>query len=1338
MKTALARCLIGVLACCAWLRAVGEVREMQMRFLGVEDGLSHQTVNCFCQDEFGFIWIGTADGLNRYDGRSVDCFRPDGKPWSISSNNILQLFCDRSGYLYLRSNNCVERYDQRLKRFEVLYEGDIQAMSLDSTHLYLIDRNRILRRENRQGASTPFETIFACNDASLPSDDLGKLVLTDRSLVVSSATMGLIEIVDGKIVHREDLRRVYSLSYDEDGYLWVTTRGDGLYRFDAEWNLTHYKHIEGDASSLLHNNVRSIVRVAEGRYYVGSLGGLQQFDIVSGCFTPCHYELASNLKMRSIFSMFVDDNGTLWLGTFHGGVHYYDHTNEAYRFYHSMSVNRHTSRLPLVGAIVEDNDGNIWLGSEGSGLIRFSPQNEKFTLLGQLGTDEVVKALYFDADRNELWASTITRGVFRLALNTGRVDHIPPEVVDVFTGKTVAKLYNPIRMIEDGRGNLLLGTSEGLVRLDRRQMRLEAIDNEAIFRRNVSQVWDMVREGDRLWIATSFDLICLMWESGKVDYYSFADITGRNTKQYISHLHLDRKGRLWLGSTGSGVYRYRPEQNTFEAVGSSRSLANGYITAMAEGGDGSTLYIADSHGLCAINDNRVVDQYTLTNNFSLTSVCYHGLFVSRNNDLYICGPQGMIRAQRRQFDKRASDYKVYIKDVWVDDQPVMPRDSSGLMEASALYQQQMVLPSRHSSITFCFAHNNYRNFPVTELEYCLEGFDSAFRKADGSTSATYMNLAPGRYRFVVRGERAEQSKSTPEATFELRVRAPLYAQTWFQFALFLLVLGVGWRFYRIHLHRQQLEQMLRYEQREKEHLEQINTQKLRFFTNISHEFRTPLTLIAGQIELLLARKDMQAPIYNKVLSIYRNTHRMKQMVDEIIDFRRFDQTSLRLAVCRENLTDVAKDVWLSFYDFSVQHRIDFRFEAPRKAIEAEFDRKQIERVLNNLLSNAFKYTPEGGSITVTLTADATRASIAVADTGVGIDAKHLSHIFDRFWQEEQTNAVVTQQGSGIGLSLAKNLVEMHDGTIGVESTPGKGSRFEVSLPLVMRRDNPYAGFVEADLGLSDCLPSPNEYVAIPEEFEKERPHLLIVEDNEEMRELLRQLFESAYRVSLAANGAEGLERARREQPDLVLSDVMMPVMSGFELCRSLKTDFETSHIPVVLLTAYNAEEHTLEGLSVGADDYVAKPFNSSVLLARCNNIVVQRRRLQARFGETADVEEVQAMSNSQDAKFLSDVVAIIESRLADPKFNINALASTLGLSRTLLFAKLKGVTGQTPNDFILSCRFNKARKLLVEIPSATVAEIAYDLGFSTPSYFISRFRARYGITPNAYRKQCSD
>ena len=1343
------RCrLLAVVLCIAAPWTVHpETRDIQMRFLSVTEGLSHQTVNCFCQDEFGFVWIGTQDGLNRFDGRTVDQFKPDGSPYGISSNNIRQLHSDRNGHIFIRSLQCVERYDLRHERFDLLYSGDVSAMACNDDEIYIVDNDRILRIDSTlpAGEYPQPETVFSFNGLEEHPGHVNNLIVSHNRLILTSSKLGMLCIENGRIVHREQMGTVNSLQTDAEGNLWIATRDAGLCRIDPMWRTSWYQHRSGDKTSLIHNNVRAVVQAENGFYYVGSYGGLQMLDLHSGRFILCNYEQNEEINVRSIISMLCDDNGTLWIGTFHCGVQYHNVANDNYRFYR-VSSNHHGEHIsPVISAIAEDNDRTLWLATEGNGLIRFDPENAYFDLFPGLANNTVIKTLHYDADRHQLWAASLFNGIDCIDLRTRQCTHVEPSVWNA-EERCVGRAHNILRIIDDGRSGLLLATRIGLVRLNREKMRLEAVDNEAIFRRSVSQIWDIARSNGKLWITTSFDLMQLDEASGAVRHYSFAEISGTQAKQHINHLLCDSAGDLWLGSTGSGIFRYDPQNDTFEHYGSDRGLASGFVTALADrpafmpksDSTSNTIYVGHSHGISWLDEHRSqFENYGMANGFPLSNVCENGLYISDNQNIFVCGPQGVVHIRSGQFRERYADYRIHIKGLLVDNCPVHPGDSLRLLAASPLYCHRMTLPSRYSSVTFRIAGNHFVNAPAAGLEYCLEGFDSHFIKAENTTQVTYMNLKAGRYRFVVRGMLPDRNGRRPETTFDLRVKAPLYARPWFLLLIAVSSLIVLWKLWKLWLQHQKLEQMLRIEQLEKEHIEQSNTQKFRFFTNVSHEFRTPLTLIMGQVEVLLMRQDIAPSVYNRILSVYRNTQRLKNMVDEIIDIRRLDQSQLRLHVDREELGAVAKGIWLLFQDYASQRGIEFRFAKPETPLELEFDRRRLEKVLDNLLSNAFKYTASGGCIAMSVSAGDNEAVISVADTGVGIAPEHLDRIFERFWQDEQTNAAINQYGSGIGLSQAKNLVEMHGGRITVESEPGKGSVFSVHLPLSLRRDDPNIIFVDntekhpAAFLEQKCLEE-----APQPEIEK-NTKILLVEDHAEMLEMLRQIFEPLYEVHTAANGAEGLEAARALQPDLVLSDIMMPVMSGFEMCKRIKTGIETSHIPVVLLTAYHTEEHTLEGLLTGADDYIAKPFNVRILLARCNNIIVQRRHLQSRFRDTIDDREFVAATHPHDRKILSDAVAIVERHLADSEFDVNAFASELGLSRTLLFTKLKGIAGQTPNEFILSVRLRQALERLKTDPRASVAEIAYDTGFSSPSYFIRCFRNKFGVTPSVYRKRSS-
>lgn len=682
--------------------------------------------------------------------------------------------------------------------------------------------------------------------------------------------------------------------------------------------------------------------------------------------------------------------------------------------------------------------------------------------------------------------------------------------------------------------------------------------------------------------------------------------------------------------------------------------------------------------------------------------------------------------------------------LFIFNEEICPNDQSGILTDILAKTSDIYLSYKQNNITVEFASFNYNNDRNRLFEYRLEGFDKAWTQTTGTT-ITYTNLPPGEYILRAR-PLAGKENLDEEVHLNIHVSAPFYATVWAYFFYLLCLLGVMIAFIRFKTRQAALKSSLEFERKEKERIEELNQVKLRFFTNISHEFRTPLTLILGQIEVLM-QMDLGTTIYNRILRIYKNAWHMRNLISELLDFRKQEQGYLKLKVEEQNLVTFTRQIYMCFYEYAQKKEITYRFDNVEETISVWFDSKQLQKVIFNLLSNAFKYTPNKGSIRVEVRMLASQAIVSVCDTGVGIPEEHISKIFERFYQTDNSSSFTL--GTGIGLALAKGIMNMHHGKIDVESTVGKGTKFTLSLPLGNRHfSDEEMATVESreSVIISEAVPMlPFEQIMDVEEEktkvqenikEEDKPIILLVDDNEELLSMLEDLFLPIYKVYIAHDGREGLEMARQIQPDLIISDVMMPEMSGKELCYKIKTNVELSHISVVLLTAQTSVEYVVEGLMFGADDYVTKPFNVKVLIARCNNLIKNKKRLIAHYaGKTITESPVTEAINERDKELLAKCVNIIKENFENPAFDVTALASELCVGRSKLYMQFKQMTGLTPNEFILKIKLDEAMSLLKNHPELNISEISIRLGFSSPRYFSKSFKAFFGVAPQTVRSR---
>ena len=684
--------------------------------------------------------------------------------------------------------------------------------------------------------------------------------------------------------------------------------------------------------------------------------------------------------------------------------------------------------------------------------------------------------------------------------------------------------------------------------------------------------------------------------------------------------------------------------------------------------------------------------------------------------------------------------------LFIFNEEIVPGDESGILTEILAKTSDIFLSYQQNNVTVEFATFNYNSDRNRLFEYYLDGFDKVWTQTSGTT-VTYTNLPPGDYTLKVRS--MENKESLKDAIcLNIHVSAPFYATIWAYLFYVLCLTALMVAFVRFKTRQAALRSSLEFERKEKERIEELNQVKLRFFTNISHEFRTPLTLILGQIEVLM-QMDLGTTVYNRIQRIYKNAWHMRNLISELLDFRKQEQGYLKLRVEEQNLVTFTRQIYMCFYEYAQKKEITYRFDSVEETISVWFDPIQLQKVIFNLLSNAFKYTFNKGNITVEVRKVASQAVVSVCDTGIGIPVEHISKIFDRFYQTDNASSSSSfTLGTGIGLALAKGIMNMHHGKIEVESTVGEGTKFILSLPLGNRHfsDEEMAvtegreSLIIPEASVSSYGQLMAEEIKEPESQknmdEEDKPTILLVDDNTELLSMLEDIFLPMYNVYTACNGREGLEMAQQIQPDLIVSDVIMPEMSGKDLCYKIKTNVELSHISVVLLTAQTSVEYVVEGLMFGADDYITKPFNIKVLVARCNNLIKNKKRLIAHYaGKVITESPVAEAINEKDKELLTKCVNIVRENFENPDFDVTALASELCMGRSKLYMQFKQMTGLTPNEFILKVKLDEAMSLLTEHPELNITEISVRLGFSSPRYFSKSFKAFFGIAPQGVRSK---
>lgn len=1043
--------------------------------------------------------------------------------------------------------------------------------------------------------------------------------------------------------------------------------------------------------------------------------------------------------------------GNIWVGTYYGGVNVFNPSKTSNHFYYAEPLQEDCLSFPVVGKMAEDSSGRLWICTEGGGLNCYNADTGIFTRYqhrkgdaSSVGSNNL-KSIFYRKENERLYVGAHLGGIFVLDLKSNK-GHTLHNIV----GDPTSLPHEIVNDIQEYKDGLALLTQGGVAFMDPVTEKFSPLSNDVNVRKLLNKRYAfetfLIDSRQRMWLASvNGGVICVDLPSSKITEYAMDTNNPSSIGRFkVVHIFEDSRGSVFFCTIGSGIYEYQEGEQSFKSYSTSNQcLPSDYCYYICESVEDHRLFILHGKGLSIFNREKgeVENTYHL---FNQTYSQGSALYLDKNGTLFISGTNGLALFQKQSLYALPSKNLLNFDKLFIFNEEICPNDQSGILTDILAKTSDIYLSYKQNNITVEFASFNYNNDRNRLFEYRLEGFDKAWTQTTGTT-ITYTNLPPGEYILRAR-PLAGKENLDEEVHLNIHVSAPFYATVWAYFFYLLCLLGVMIAFIRFKTRQAALKSSLEFERKEKERIEELNQVKLRFFTNISHEFRTPLTLILGQIEVLM-QMDLGTTIYNRILRIYKNAWHMRNLISELLDFRKQEQDYLKLKVEEQNLVTFTRQIYMCFYEYAQKKEITYRFDNVEETISVWFDSKQLQKVIFNLLSNAFKYTPNKGSIRVEVRMLASQAIVSVCDTGVGIPEEHISKIFERFYQTDNSSSFTL--GTGIGLALAKGIMNMHHGKIDVESTVGKGTKFTLSLPLGNRHfSDEEMATVESreSVIISEAVPMlPFEQIMDVEEEktkvqenikEEDKPIILLVDDNEELLSMLEDLFLPTYKVYIAHDGREGLEMARQIQPDLIISDVMMPKMSGKELCYKIKTNVELSHISVVLLTAQTSVEYVVEGLMFGADDYVTKPFNVKVLIARCNNLIKNKKRLIAHYaGKTITESPVTEAINERDKELLAKCVNIIKENFENPAFDVTALASELCVGRSKLYMQFKQMTGLTPNEFILKIKLDEAMSLLKNHPELNISEISIRLGFSSPRYFSKSFKAFFGVAPQTVRSR---
>lgn len=1312
------------------------------RKLNLDNGLSQFSVMSICQDSLGRMWFGTHEGINIYDGHHIQYYKgwvengPNEKLWLGNSIEYIQCGCD--GNIYFLADRNLFSYDIRQERFNQLTTGNTTpALTTTDTAVWYTSQDSLFQWNPQKQQHLYVRKI--------PASNVTVLTVTRNQNIYVGTDYGLF-ITENKPSsqwkHLLEHKGIHTIFESSNSGIWIGTYMDGLYRI-VKGQLIKVPYSPHNGKGTSDRQIRQFTEDEQHNIWFGTFSGLQKYDPTTDTYTKIQIpQHVGGLSHPSLFALYTDRQGIIWLGSYYGGVCYFNPSKEEYLHYNYQSHAKPDIYYSYIGEMVQDNRHNLWISTDGGGI---SCIDSNWNLLKQFTADKSdglphnnIKSITYDPVKDCLYIGTYLGGLSRYDLRTQTFHNY------------LNRSDNPgniVYRVKIWNGKLYLTTRKGLFSLDLKTDTFQLLSPKGAF----CEYFDISPKGT---------LYIMGWNY--IDIFSIPEntlIKRVSMSSYECHGNLcqilaTEKG-VYICTLGSGIFFYEETtQKITHYTHSNSQLPSDYCYNIAFVNEHSVAVSTDKGVSLFYPEQRQASTIVLPSEIPL--IYGGGLYVSPQHEIYVGGTKGVTMLPVESFQTNSTQNPpLYFSRLWINNLPVTPQSPGKILRQALPFTHALKLKHNQNNCVIEFTYSDHKDQSHRQIfEYKLEGFDNKWIPTS-TNEIHYTNLDPGSYILKVRPLQGTEAQTI---SLQIHISTPWFFTIW-AWILYLTIIGSGtfW-FVRNKLAKRALALSLEKERFEKQHIEEVNRAKLVFFTNVSHEFRTPLTLIISHLDSLL-QEQLPVQLYNKLLKIKQNAQHMTNLITELLDFRKFTQNHVILHLAFQDICLMLEEIYLTFSDYAKQRNIDYTFEAEPKSISCWMDRAQMEKVFFNLLSNAFKYTPDGGCIRLKAYIQEDNLIIQTTDSGTGIPENEKQRIFERFFQGENQKGQEQYPGTGIGLALTKNIVEAHHGTISVASVLHQGSTFTVKLPLrkdVFKEDERVqfcdsTTMKEEKISLPSmqvpeqpAIPLPEENPLLqdtdteketPDGNEKKRYTLLLVEDNAELLQALKHIFDPFYQVLTATNGKEGLSATFEHKPDIIISDIMMPEMNGTEMCLKIKSNIDLCHIPVILLTALNSTEQNIEGLNRGADDYITKPFNAQILLARTNNLVRNRLLIQHQLKKQPISEVDLASINPLDQQFLQKVDKVIEQHIDDVEFDIPRLCQEVGMGRSQLYSKFKALTGMTPNNFLLNYRLKYAATLLQKYPTLPIAEVSDRSGFSSPLYFSRCFKNQYGETPQNYRRK---
>ena len=1322
--------------------------------LDTENGLTNNSVNCILQDSKGYMWFSTYYGLNRYNGYDITSFYSSSdQKETLSSNFINTLLEDNAGNIWVGTAFGLNKFNKDTEKFKRYMAETDKPASLTNNQigdLLMDSRGHMWIGTMGGGLHYYHEQIDGFTCFSQP-DSLGSYINTisaitegyNGELWVGTYGNGLSMFNPKEhffINFDFPTMQINALLDDGNGSLWIATDNMGLYRFDKEMKVYERFIPEEQSGSISLNIILSLTLNKDGSILAAvDGGGIVNIDPVNKVIIPPNERnhAFSQLDTKAVYSVYIDSNGLYWVGTIGKGVRIIN--MERNRFHHYTHQNYKPESLSdnTIISLLQDSKNRIWVGTDGGGLNLFNIEKETFKSFNKLSSNlksNVIKRIFED-DEHKIWLGTYGGGLAYLNEKNDELLAYNPQS-EINNGLFSISVWS---IAQQKSKKLWIGTlGNGLFEFDTQSKTFTSLEEiypelNAVMNDYILSLF--VDSKNNLWIGTSNGIYVWLINEKKYIRYLFDTINDSGVgKNAVISIFESEDGNIRIGSNGGGVITINPENGKISNLTVNDGLAQEQVYDIKQTKDGAMWFA--THGGISKYEIETGRFQNYDNRDGLLGSTFNTLLYTSANKLLVGGVKGLNLFDPNVIKVNSTAPRVLLAELYISNTAVKAGEPNSPLTENIANTKEIVLKHNQANIGIEYVAINYFISEKNSYSYMLENSSEDWSRASSNRLVKYNNLKPGEYVFKVKAANNDGVWSNNETRLKITVLAPWWKR-WYAYLTYFFIIGsVMFAYIRYTILWIDLRRKLEFEVMEREKIKELNQMRLQFFTNISHEFRTPLTLISGPLELLnkrLSLKDDEEKLFNIV---HKNTNLLLRLINQVLDFRKVETGSMELNASNGDIISYIKNCGEAFRYMAEERSMRFIIESDVEQLEIQFDQDIIEKIIYNLLSNAFKYGRPNGEVHLSICLSSEqiierqKLIIQVSDNGFGIDSENPQDVFKQYKQFNHGHKHIS--GTGIGLALTKSLVKLHGGNISVTSKKNEGTNFTFTIPVIKNL-----------LGKTLLTPSrteimPDKPVLPKKEIQTQTANhqknkLLVVDDNPEITDFLIAILQDNYQISKANNGEEAFNLLQKRSFDLLISDVMMPVMDGIELCDKVKNDLQTSHIPVIMLSAKTSVENRIEGLNTGADAYLPKPFNPDLLQAYIKSLLKNREKLKEVFTGNSIILPSAITTTSVDENFITKALEVVKLNMEDETFSVEELGSELNMSRSNLHRKIKALTGKSTTDFIRTIRLKEAAVKLISTDEQ-ISEIAYKVGFNSSSYFIISFKKEFNMSTGQYKQ----